>query len=118
MVGVTASVNRDRTLIVFEGDAVFAGSADDASACRLDIAQGYGVVRVFENLFRMTQQLQGFFGVALLEDEPSFLDLNHRRQFFGPHGFGPVARLDHVLERLAVFTLLTMRSSLPKMSQD
>src|ERR1700751_138296 len=93
MVDVAASINGDRTLIVFEGDAVFTGSADDASTCRLDIAQGYVIVRVFEDLFRMIQQLQSFFGVALLKDEPRLLYLNHSRKFFGPHGFGPVACL-------------------------
>src|ERR1700692_593657 len=118
MVNVAASINGDRTLIVFECDTVFTGSSDDASARRLDIAQGDGVVRVFEDLFRMTQQLQSFFGVALLKNEPRLLYLNHSRQFFGPQGFGPVACLDNVLERLTVFTLLTMRSSLPKMGED
>src|SRR5882757_5071159 len=80
MVDVASSVNGDRPLIVFEGDAVFTGSADNASACRLDIAQGDGIVRVFEDLFRMTQQLQSFFGVALLKDEPRLLDFNHGRK--------------------------------------
>src|SRR5271163_4276419 len=78
MVDVAASINGDRTLVVFERDAVFARSPDDAPACRLDIAQGYVVVRLLEDLLRMTQQLQSLFGVALLKDEPRLLDLNHR----------------------------------------
>src|ERR1700730_1976100 len=118
MVDVPASINGDGTLVVFERDAVFTGSADDASARRLTIAQGDGIVRVFEDLFRMAQQLQSLFGVALLKDEPRFLYLDHGRQFFGPDGFGPVTRLDHVLECFAVFTFLTMRSSLPEMGED
>src|SRR5579859_3487506 len=118
MVDVAAGIDSDRTLIMLEGDAVFTSSADDASSCRLNIAQGDGVVRVFEDLLRMVQQLQGFFGVASLKDEPRLLDLNHCRQFVGPHSFSPVARLHYVLEGFAVFTLLAMSSSLPKVGED
>src|SRR5580692_1926851 len=118
MVDVAPGINRDRAFIVLESNTVFTCSADDAPTCRLDIAQGYGIVCVLQTLFRMAQQLQGLFGISLLKDEPRLLHLYYGSQFIGPHGFGSMSRLNHMFKRLAVFTFFPMCSALPEIGQD